>query len=114
MQISEVRERRVGKREREEERKRENTSPRSAWKSIYTSVADTSARQRLTFLALWFRSLVFKRQSLAPRISPVMLPETICQIRCVIVVINDPYYHSEALTRRGVKETVITRSCDTL
>ncbi|EGI61689.1 hypothetical protein G5I_10062 [Acromyrmex echinatior] len=55
---------------------------------------------------LLFRSLVFKRQSLAPRISSVMLPETICQIRCVIVVINDPYYHSEALTRRGVKETI--------
>ncbi|KYN06291.1 hypothetical protein ALC62_02783 [Cyphomyrmex costatus] len=79
----------MGKRRREREWKRENMSPRFAWKSIYMSVAATSARQRLAF------------------------SETICQIRCVIVVINDSHYHSEALTRRGVKETVITRSCDT-
>ena len=82
-------------------------------KDSLPGIAKAIFRELIYTFSLLFRSLVFKKQSLALRISPVMLPETICQIRCVIVVINDSYYYSEALTRQ-VKETVITRSCDTL
>lgn len=71
---------------------------------------DTSGTD-MHLLALLFRCLVFERQSLALRIEPAV--KRFAKIRCVIVVINDPYYHSEALNRRGVKETVITRSRDT-